>query len=440
MEPRQSLILYVRTSDKVLLRFSDLETARAWLEARRLSPDAEYLAIDQTWQPLNRLFRIDLPPPGPAPDKHPAPTGAPAPEAVASAASSPAPDPEQIPTVPFFPSSLSSQSGDAGSKWAGQPHQGTAFETPAAREGPTRVSVPPSVETVRLARPAEPPRIRGIERGSAWEPDLWGSEPDATRSHGRRLLRRMVGAFAIVGLVVVVGAVAWFLYDHSSRDVRDSLVVARTEPAVPVAVPAPQPPAEPQSGGPGPDATAVSAASAPDPGPSADAGPSVASAPPAVAEPPPPPPAPEPPAVPEKRPEPRPVAAPPPSGPSPAVSRVSDDLNYDQHMAEGLRWLGRDPRKALAHFQAAARQRPGSVEPKVKMAECEFRAGRYREAAALFQQAMDASPNYGPAIAGLARAHARLGNAKDARFLYMKYLDVNPNGSQAPEARAYLGR
>ncbi len=74
------------------------------------------------------------------------------------------------------------------------------------------------------------------------------------------------------------------------------------------------------------------------------------------------------------------------------------------------------------------------------MAECEFRLGRYREAAALFQQAMDASPNYGPAIAGLARAHARLGNTKDARFLYMRYLDVNPNGSQAAEARAYLGR
>lgn len=431
MEPRQSLILYVRTSDKVLLRFSDLDTARAWLEARRLSLDAEYLATDQTWQPLNRLFRIDLPPPRLASDDG----NAPAREAPAKApVSSPLPDapgPDQAPTVPLFPDGPALRQADP--------------EAPAAGEGPTRVSASRPVETVRPARPAEPARIRGAERESAWESDLWGSEPDARKLHGRRRLRLVAGVSVIAGLVVIAGVVAWFLFDRSTREAPDTLVVARTEPAVaaPVAVPAPQPPVEPRSGVSGTDSDAASPASTADPGPSADTGSSVASAPPApsaVAEPPPPSPAPEPPAVPEKRPDPRPVAAPTPPAPSPAVGRNSDDLNYDRHMIEGTRLIGSDPKKALAHFQAAARQRPASVEPKVKMAECEFRLGRYREAAALFQQAMDASPNYGPAIAGLARAHARLGNAKDARFLYLRYLDVNPNGSQAAEARAYLGR
>ncbi len=431
MGPRQSLTLYVRTSDKVLLRFSDLDTARAWLEARRLSLDAEYLATDQTWQPLDRLFRIDLPPPRPAPDGG----DAPAREAPAKAPiPSPLPEvpsPDQAPTVPFFPS---------------RPGLGHAdVEAPTAGEGPTRVSAPLPVGAVRPAPRAGPARIRDLERELAWESDLWGSEPDAGKLQGRRRLRRVARVLAFACLVVVAGAAAWFLFDQSPREGPDTPVVARTEPALaaPVAVPAPQPPVKPRSGAPGTDLDAASSASNTDDESPADTGPSVASAPPAppaVAEPLPPPAAAKPPAFLAKRLEPRPVAAPTPPAPSPAVSRNADDLNYDQHMAEGMRLIGRDPKKALAHFQAAARQRPASVEPKVKMAECEFRLGRYREAAALFQQAMDASPNYGPAIAGLARAHARLGNTKDARFLYMRYLDVNPNGSQAAEARAYLGR
>lgn len=423
MEPRQSLILYVRTSDKVLLRFPDLDTARAWLEARRLSLDDEYLATDQTWRPLNRLLRMDLPPPGPARDQRPAPTRPP--EAAGPPPPSPAPDPEQAPTVPIVPADLARPEVES--------------KAPAAGEGPTRVSA--RVEAVRPKRPAEPARIRRIEPESAWESDLWGSEPDAGKRHGRR--RRVATLSAVAGLVVIAGAVAWFLFGQSTREAPDTPAVARTEPAVaaPVAVPAPRPPVDPRSGVPEANPVAPSSAIPADPGPSADTGPPPAPAqpaPPAVAEP--PAPAPEPPAVPEKQPVSRAVAAPSPPAPSPAVDRTSDDLNYDQHMAEGVRLLGRDPKKALAHFQAAARLRPASVEPKVKTAECEFRLGRYREAAALFQQAMDASPNYGPAIVGLARAHARLGNAKDARFLYLKYLDVNPNGSQAAEARAYLGR
>ncbi len=398
MERRQGLILYVRTPDRVLLRFPDLDTARTWLEARRLSFDAEYLATDETWQPLDRLFRIDLPPRGPLVTEKP-PMRAPSEE------------PEQTPTVPLFPDDIGTR----------------RFVTPTRedREGPTRVS------GKAPEPPVSPVRIRSVQ-SPAWEADLWGTEPDADRLERSRRLRRMLRVLALVALVSVAGVVAWFLFARPQDGTSDSPTVARQEPTVaPSASAPPAPP--PRTPAPTPVGNPV------DSGPPQDAGPSAASgpaAPPTAARLPSPPPGPQPPQVSETRPEPRVNAT--PTAPTPV--RASDDLGYDQHMAEGLRLLDRNPRKALAHFQAAGQERPASVEPKVKMAECEYRLGRYREAAALFQKAVEQNPNYGPAIAGLARAHARLGNDKDARFCYMKYLDVNPNGSQAAEARAYLGR
>lgn len=400
MEPRQGLILYVRTPDRVLLRFPDLDTARTWLEARRLSFDAEYLATDQTWQPLDRLFRIDLPPRGTPVAENP-PTPAPSEE------------PEQTPTVPLFPE-------DLGTRRAVAP----ASED---REGPTRVS------GKAPEPPVSPVRIRPVQ-SPGWEADLWGTEPDADRLERSRRRRRMLRVLVLVVLVSVAGVIAWFLFTRPHEGASDAPTVARREPTV-KSSPA-EPPTTPLRT---PAAAQVPVRNPVDSGPPQDAGPSAASGPPAPppsAEPPSPPPGSQPPEVPKMRPEPRVDAT--PTAPTPV--RASDDLGYDQHMAEGLRLLDRDPRKALAHFQAAGRQRPASVEPKVKTAECEYRLGRYREAAALFQKAMEQNPNYGPAIAGLARAHARLGNGKDARFYYMKYLDVNPNGSQAAEARAYLGR
>ncbi len=421
MEPRQGAILYVRTSDKVLLRFPSLETAQTWLAQRRLSLNDEYLATDQTWQPLDRLFRIDLPPLRREPDPR-AEARARAPERTVSDAG---PEPDRAPTVPL-------------------PVKPSAQEAITPREGPSRLSEGPSpVGPPTPSRREEAASTWAMDRGSFVE-DIWGSEPDADGIQRVRRRRKIIGGLLAAVAAVAVGSAAWLATrpggeeapeprqfpDKSASMPRLGPQAAAPEPAAPVqeaVAPAPSDGlgARPPEAGPEP------AAPAPE---------SPAATSPAV----------EAPAAPGKPPQPDSVAAParaagpapgsPSRGPALSSGRASDDLDYDQHMAEGMRWLGRDSRRAYAHFQAAASQRPGSVEPQVKMAECEYRQGRYREAAALFQRALDRNPDYGPAIVGLARSHARLGNAQEARFLYLRYLEVNPNGSQAAEARAYLGR
>lgn len=402
MEPRRGSVVYVRTSDKVLLRFPDLDTARAWLESRRLSRDDEYLAPDQTWQPLWRLFETDLLPAKPSQSDGRDEARLPSPDA--GEKSSPvAAEPQRRPSPP--PSLDSLKPGDA------------------AREGPTKIA-----QSVGPALPTEPVNIRSIEPASTpWEADIWGTEPDAEHLRHRR--RRAAWALAIAGVVVLAVAslvlVPWGRRDYPPTKVEPVPTSVATPPLDQGTL---SPDVEPE---PAP-ATSVSATA-----PVLDTGP--ASAPETLVlapiEEPPPPPKPTIPTAPRRPAEERPGPA-----PTRAVSRASEDLGYDQHMIEGTRLIGHDPSKALAHFEAAARQRPGFIEPRVKMAECLYRQGRYREAAALFRQAMDRSPDYGPAIAGLARAQARLGNREEARFLYIKYLDLNPHGSHAAEARAFLGR
>lgn len=410
MEPRQSAILYVRTSDKVLLRFADIETARRWIETRRLSLDDEYFATDQTWQPLSRLFRVDLPPRDPG-----------------------SLEPDQVPTVPFFPEALTTSPA-------------SERERTVHVEGPTRVFIPSAPSsTVPGTRPETAPRASGTRyeeamqvkpTASARDADIWGTEPDAPGLAGRHRRHKALVISAMVAVAVLGLVGLWWAR---------SLTTEETTPSAGPNIPpsAPQPPAIADRPATAPSQRPTPTIPVPaqailDPGPSAsDAFTTM------------------PPEVPASRPlatsEPSraPLVVPPtphrnapataPTG-APSANRAPDDMGYDQHMAEGSRWLARDLRKAMAHFQAASVHRPGSVEPRVKMAECEYRLGRYREALALFQRALDMNPNYGPAIIGLARTHQRLGNTNDARFWYLKYLESNPHGSQAQEARAYLGR
>ena len=106
----------------------------------------------------------------------------------------------------------------------------------------------------------------------------------------------------------------------------------------------------------------------------------------------------------------------------------------------GNRLIGKDSKKAFIHFQFAARVCPARAEPRAKMGDCELRSGKPKQAAVHFQAALKVGPNYGPAIIGLARTHVKMGNDDDARYHYMRYLNINPHGSQAQEARDYLGR
>jgi len=97
-----------------------------------------------------------------------------------------------------------------------------------------------------------------------------------------------------------------------------------------------------------------------------------------------------------------------------------------------------DPDKAMTHLQFAARMRPASPEPQSRMGDIELRRGNTGAAGALFGAALKKS-EYGPALIGMARLSARQGNDSSARGYYRRYLDTNRTGSQAAEARKYLG-
>lgn len=112
--------------------------------------------------------------------------------------------------------------------------------------------------------------------------------------------------------------------------------------------------------------------------------------------------------------------------------------SYDGHMETGTRLLSTDPDKACSHFQAARQARPDKFEPLAKLGDCEFRRGNFTQAAVYYQSAIKMHPSYGPALIGLARTHVKLGNKTDAIHYYRQYLDVNKTGSQADEARRYL--
>ena len=379
-ESRRTMTLYVRTRDKVLLRFEDIETLTSWIQNHRISVNDEFFAADQTWQPLHRLFRVEI-----APNR-----AKPAADAETHAPASRAPEPE----------------------------------------GPTRItsaapaSPPSSAKALHSREPVQPGGPWQVR--SAVAPDaagLWGSEPDTEPRPYRFKKRTVIGTGIVVVVAGVFAVILWLgTRDAGSSDseqpppaVPSTSTTTAAESRVriePVAAGAPDvapPPAENP-----PEAPAQDERRAPTPASEASR------------------------VVPEP-PAPRVPAEPRTPAPAPAP-REPEALTYDQHMAEGQRLLARDPANAMKHFQAASAKSPGSVEPVAKMGTCAERLGRLQEAVTLFQKALSLHADYGPAIAGLARVKARLGQREEAAALYTRYLENNPTGSHAAEARAFLAR
>jgi len=119
-------------------------------------------------------------------------------------------------------------------------------------------------------------------------------------------------------------------------------------------------------------------------------------------------------------------------------ARTTEEMSYSKHMVEGHRYLKKDPKRAMAHFQMASRLKPDAVEPVSKMGDCSLAMGEIDAALDYYQRALRMMEGYGPAMIGIARGFARKGNKEQARLWYQKYLDANPRGSQAEEARRFL--
>jgi len=134
-----------------------------------------------------------------------------------------------------------------------------------------------------------------------------------------------------------------------------------------------------------------------------------------------------------------PAKAPPKARPETAGGESDEAAgSYESHMALASKLGAAEPDKAKTHLQFAARMRPGSPEPWTRMGDLEFRRGNLDAASTHYGTALSKT-DYGPALIGMARVSAREGNAASARGYYRRYLDVNSMGSQAEEARKYLG-
>jgi len=119
-------------------------------------------------------------------------------------------------------------------------------------------------------------------------------------------------------------------------------------------------------------------------------------------------------------------------------AETTEEMSYSKHMVEGHRYLKKDPKRAMAHFQMASRLKPDAVEPVAKMGDCSLAMGEIDVALDYYQRALGMMQGYGPAMIGIARGFARKGNKEQAKLWYQKYLDANPQGSQAEEARRFL--
>ncbi len=125
--------------------------------------------------------------------------------------------------------------------------------------------------------------------------------------------------------------------------------------------------------------------------------------------------------------------------PAPYVDTPVAAGDFNGHMKAGDKALSRDPEVALAHYSLAHQLKPGNPLPLHKMGEACFKLRRYEEAKTHYQRALGLVSSYGPAMIGLARVAKARGIADEARRYYQMYLDVNPSGTQAKEARQYLG-
>jgi hypothetical protein len=486
-------IIYVRTADGVLLRFDGTPSLREWLDAGRIARTDRYLAADQRWRPVTDLLGTD--PVGflPVGDENPLVAGVederptevgipaieePAPPAVVENrqvekhATPPAHTrlPETAPMTAVAPPDTQPVK-----RPVTQPVGAPVAETVA---GPVAMPVAPPAPAHGVHAQEEPPResqlaaTRPIKTGAATEgptavssgepdrtwaveardvpaPALWASDPEDSVlvAHRRSRMALVVGA----AVVVAVGAFALFHFAGREEAPASAPVAAAATEApkpAPAPIPVAAPKAEPVVEAPKP-APAPAPAAAPEPEPVVEALK----------------PAPEPKPVPEPKPAPKPVAAVEASKPAPAPKPVAavevpkpapapkpapvepakpaaDDSTADTfegHMAAGNKLILKDPGKATIHYQAASRLAPGRVEPLHRLGDCEAALGDFKAAAAHYQSVLKIR-DYGPSIIGLARAHKKLGNEADARFYYAHYLEVNPTGSQAAEARQYLGQ
>ncbi len=139
-----------------------------------------------------------------------------------------------------------------------------------------------------------------------------------------------------------------------------------------------------------------------------------------------------------KQPAPAPVLKKAPQ-PAPYVDTPVAAGDFNGHMKAGDKALSRDPEVALAHYSLAHQLKPGNPLPLHKMGEACFKLRRYEEAKSHYERALGLVSSYGPAMIGLARVAKARGIADEARRYYQMYLDVNPSGTQAKEARQYLG-
>lgn len=418
-------ILYVRTADGVLLRFEDVDAVRAWLSAGKIDLDARFLGPDQRWRPLAEM-------PGIVTDRQ-APASAPQAEVRSHEmrGSPAAPEPAWAPEA--------------------QPRGNRGVQL-ARLDEPDRRS-PPAPGPDRMPSAGQAARDGDRGRASGLPADDEGPWP-AGVDDGEPAGIRAWTVVAAAGLAIaVVAALVFLLRSHDGG--------APAEVAAPSSVPraaavAPRgatsaAPAAAQAPAAVDAPAAPSAPAATQPSAAVPVAPREPEPPVAVARPTEAPAAPEPAPEPRERPEPvaeaataglarpagsRPAAAPPVTEGQPSPR---EDDSYAGHMSLGNRLLDSNPEKALTHFSFAASLAPGRAEPLAKMADAEARLGDLTRAAVHYQAALKIHP-YGPAMIGLARVHDRMGNRDSARHWYEKYLEINKSGTQAAEARAYLGK
>ncbi|MEM9067452.1 MAG: tetratricopeptide repeat protein [Myxococcota bacterium] len=111
--------------------------------------------------------------------------------------------------------------------------------------------------------------------------------------------------------------------------------------------------------------------------------------------------------------------------------------DYSWYIRRGDDLLDRsDLAGAQAHFEAAERLRPGSVEALTGLGQVALRRGNAAEAARRFRPA--ARADYGDAYMGLADAYRRMGRTDDAVATYRAYLASRPSGPHASRARRQI--
>ena len=499
-------ILYVKTTDGVLLRFEDPSVVRLWLELGKIGRNDRFLGSDQHWRPIEEyLATLEAPAePTPEPPKAPEPpkdrsraerptdpfqapewksprAGAiepqPAPQPAPRPAPEPIPQPVPQPAPEPIPQPVLQRR---------EPKDTEPFRSPPGTRAPQTQVEPepkatgpmPSVDWAPRVERHTPAPLRGdspswaVDDAPRAAGEVWGAG-DPEEEYRRSARTRRIG-IVLAAAAVVLCAVAVIVIMKSQGGPAGGSASAVPEPRGPVAAvgsttPAPEPSrpaAEPANVVP-PPAPAVEKVPEPVAAPRAEAAPVAKPSAAPVARPsrePVEPPLAKPAREVAAKPEPVPVrtrdtfeipspgpARTPPAErvsaaekPAPAEKGKGGDASvpdtFEGHMSAGNKTMvAGNHEGAIAQFQAAARLSPGRVEPLSRIGDCEMARGRLDAAVEGYKAALKIR-DYGPALIGAARAHARRGDEGDAKSYYSHYLEVNPSGSQADEARRFLGQ